>query len=301
MQNYIFTNILGNFIFDEKFNLIDKADSKAKLAKYNAVTPGIQELKRILGYFKNPSFYRQFVIKNVVLTKKQLKASVRDDMLIIHAIKTSTELDKIGNSLAKRLREWYELYNPEFSKSISDHKVFAELVSKKNKFELLKQIKVKPKDTMGADLSEEDLIPIREVAKRVYLIYSEKDLLLDYLGKIMEKCCPNIKVITGVTLGAKLIEQAGSLKKLAFFPSSTVQVLGAEKALFRHLKTGAKCPKYGLLHEHKFLLDANVKDQGKVARYIADKVSIAAKVDYHKGEFVGDGLLKQLEAKIKCL
>ena len=106
--------------------------------------------------------------------------------------------------------------------------------------------------------------------------------------------------ITGVSIGAKLLEHAGSLKRLAEMPASTIQLLGAEKALFRHIKNKKNlCPKYGLLHEHPFITQSKKKSHGKIARALADKIAIAVKVDYFKGKFIGDKLRKELEKKIK--
>jgi len=96
---------------------------------------------------------------------------------------------------------------------------------------------------------------------------------------------------------AKLIALAGNLKKLVEFPSSTIQLLGAEKALFRHMRTGAKAPKHGIIHEHPIVSKA--KEKGKAARAVADKISLAVKVDYFKGKFIGDKLRKELEEKFK--
>ena len=115
----------------------------------------------------------------------------------------------------------------------------------------------------------------------------------------MKLLCPNITAVAGAVIGAKLLAIAGSLKKLSLFPASTVQLLGAEKALFRHLKTGAKSPKYGILHEHPLIAQAKKKDHGKVARLLADKIAIAAKVDFFKGNYVGDKLKKDIERRIK--
>jgi nucleolar protein 56 len=105
--------------------------------------------------------------------------------------------------------------------------------------------------------------------------------------------------IAGATIGAKLIEHTGSLKRLALLPSSTVQILGAEKALFRHIKTGARPPKYGLIHDHQFILQSKKADQGKKARALADKISLAIRTDFFKGKFIADKLEKQLKEKFK--
>ncbi|MBW3010791.1 NOP58 family protein [Candidatus Woesearchaeota archaeon] len=236
---------------------------------------------------------------NTALTKDAIRASVNTDQFVIQTINSISETQKVCNILAKRLREWYELHCPEFSKSISSHQKFAELIQKKSKDELLKEIKAQ--DTMGADLSKEDLAPIRKLAKELTEIYKFLEDQESYLKMTMEKLCPNLLAITGPLIGAKLIEAAGSLQKLVNFPAGTIQLLGAEKALFRHLKTGARSPKYGLLFDHPFILGAKEKDRGKIARHLANKISLAVRIDFYEGKFIGDKLKADLEKFMKNL
>jgi nucleolar protein 56 len=103
--------------------------------------------------------------------------------------------------------------------------------------------------------------------------------------------------LTGINIGAKMIAKAGSIEKMAFMPASTIQLLGAEEALFRHIKTGARPPKYGILLQHILVAKAKRPDKGKVAKALADKISIAIKVDFFKGEFIGDRLKRDLEKR----
>jgi nucleolar protein 56 len=237
--------------------------------------------------------------KLIAETKKKVKQSVSKGNLIIQAVNSIDEADKAGNMLAKRLREWYSFYLPEFSDSIASHEKFAELILKKSKKELLNEIRLQPEQSMGAELEKEDLDAIKELAKSLLELYKLRESQEKYLENAMKSLCPNITAVAGAVIGAKLLAIAGSLKKLSLFPASTVQLLGAEKALFRHLKTGAKSPKYGILHEHPLIAQAKKKDHGKVARLLADKIAIAAKVDFFKGNYVGDKLKKDIERRIK--
>jgi nucleolar protein 56 len=223
-------------------------------------------------------------------TRKKVKESTAQDTLIVQAISHYEDLTKVSNILTKDLREWYSYYNPEFSKMTQDHLEFVKgILEKKDK---------KPKDSMGADLKKEDLEPIIGLAQKFDELSNFKVSQEKYLESVMKKNCPNITAIVGHIMGAQLIKQAGSLRKLIMMPSSTIQLLGAETALFRHIRTGAKCPKYGLLHNHPLVIKAK-DDAGKVARIIASKLSIAARVDYGRGKFIGDNLMKEIEAKIK--
>jgi len=235
--------------------------------------------------------------KNISLAKKKIRESVSEDDFVIHTISNIDELAKITNVLTKRLRNWYELYLPEFSKKVSDNESFVKLILRKKKKELTQEMKLK--QSMGKDLSNKDLKPMMELALRVNSLYNLRDELKSYLEEVMNSYCKNLFTITGTLLGAKLIEEGGSLKRLAMMPSSTIQMLGAEKALFRHLRTGAKPPKHGIILQHPLVASAKKANRGKYSRSLADKISIAVKADYFKGKFIGDKLKKELEEKLK--
>ncbi|MBW2995802.1 NOP58 family protein [Candidatus Woesearchaeota archaeon] len=235
--------------------------------------------------------FEKYYKKNLEETKKKLKQAVKFDDFVVQAINNIDEVNRNINTLAKRLREWYELSNPEFSRAVYDHEKFVlAVINGKDK---------KIKDSMGAELSKEDLKPIMELAKEIESLFKLKEKQEEYLEKVMQKNCPNITAVAGALIGARLIAIAGDLKRLVGFPSSTVQLLGAEKALFRHMKTGARAPKHGIIHEHPIVAQVGAKDKGKAARVLADKISMAARIDYFKGEFIGDKLRKKLEERFK--
>ena len=238
--------------------------------------------------------------KAIADVKEKLKQAVKEDWLIIQASAGLDELDKVINLLAKRLREWYELYNPEFSKAVPDHEKFISLILTRNKEDLLREIKVK--ETMGADLPKTDLDAIFNLAKKIKSLYELSKEQEIYLESLMKKIAPNVTATAGVLIGAKLMGLAGSLERLSKFPASTVQLLGAEKALFRHLRNRNNLPpKFGILHESALLSKVKTQNKGKMARVLADKISIAAKVDYFKGKFVGDKLANELDKRCKEL
>lgn len=295
-KEYKFENIIGTFVLDEQFGI---KSEKLFENKEQTIQIDNESLKRILQSLKNKKYFNEFYKNNLVLTKQKIKQSVSDHLLIIQTISSIEEIDRVANILAKRLREWYSYYLPEFPKSIQSHEKFAELILKKSKDELLKEINLKKEESMGADIPKNDLKPILNLAEKLNNLYQLKEEQKEYLENVMKRVCPNLLAIAGPLIGAKLIQHAGSLKRLTEFPASTVQLLGAEKALFRHMKTGARPPKYGLIYSHQLIAQAKRKEQGKVARGLADKISIAIKVDYFKGEFIGDKLKKQLEKKFK--
>lgn len=235
--------------------------------------------------------FEEYYTRNLEETKKKLRESVNFDDLIVQAINNIDEINRVANMLSKRIREWYELYNPEFSRKFEIHEEFvSKIVSGKD---------TKEKNSMGAELGKEDMEPVLELAKEIDGLFALKKKQEDYLEKIMKKNCPNLTAVAGALIGARLISIAGDLKRLVEFPSSTVQLLGAEKALFRHMKTGARAPKHGIIHEHPLIMKVKREVKGKAARALADKIALAAKVDYFKGEFIGDKLRKEVEERFK--
>jgi len=290
-MTYYFRNVLGTFIIDNNFNSltkVDKVDQKLQEVPEN-------KLFKVLELFKDKKFYQEFYEKNLELTKKGIKDSVNEDNLIVQTIANINELDKTCNLLTKRLREWYSWYLPELSQNISNHERFAELVVEKSRDTLLKEIKVE--ETMGADLDKPDVEEMLLLAKQINELYVLRDKHEDYLRKVMKKYCPNFLELAGTTIGAKLLELGKSLRHLALLPSSTIQLLGAEKALFRHIKTGAKSPKYGVIINHPIVQDAKKDEKGKAARVLADKLSLCARLDFFKGEFKAPEYKKELERR----
>src|SRR3989338_3483881 len=178
----IFSNILGVFVFDDGFNVVDELSfkddkdlenkqeliQKLKNKHKNAIEPDKESLKNILPYFKNQKFYNELYDKNLKLTKLDVKNSVNEDILIIQSIKSIDELDKAINLLVKRLREWYDLYNPEFSRSIENHEQFVGEILESQKDELLKKINIKTEDSLGADFEQENLEPLRNLSHQIY-------------------------------------------------------------------------------------------------------------------------------------
>ncbi len=303
----------GVLVFDEQFKLVEHEpwnqgqiianaglsdDEKNEilqkyLKQYNAQLPDAAQLKRILRFLKEGDYTADFRNADMLVTKMKLRQAVGDDQMIINAVSAIDDYDMLINKLAKRLREWYELYCPEFSKNVADNVSFAKLILTKSKEELMKEINCTL--SMGADIENEDLQAMLSLADEVQSLSRMQTKLMEYLEEKMKTYCPNILAVANATIGAKLLKEAGSLKRLCTFPASTVQLLGAESALFRHLTSGARSPKHGHIINHPLVTQAEKKQKGKVARRLADKISIAAKVDYFKGKFVGDKLRKELE------
>jgi nucleolar protein 56 len=195
------------------------------------------------------------------------------------------------------LREWYSYYNPEFSRTIEAHEKFTELILKRSREELLAEIRVKPEDAMGGIVGREDLDGMMSLASEVDRLYKLRLAQEQYIENEMKRLCPNVTAVAGSLVGAKLLSHAGSLRRLASMTSSTIQILGAEKALFRHMKFKAKAPKHGVILMHPLVQSAI--NRGRASRALSDKIAIAAKIDYFKGEYAGDKLRAELEMKLQ--
>ena len=241
------------------------------------------------------------------------EAAARRDKIIIQAVSVVDELDKMLNVLAGRIREWYGLHFPELNKLIDSHETYARLVvnlgGRENfKAERLKElglpkskaeaIEEVSKTSIGAPMDEDDLKYLQTVGRLYLEMASVRRQMAGKVDALMDEVAPNVKALVGSTLGARLISLAGGLRELATLPSSTVQVLGAEKALFRALRSGAKPPKHGVIFQHPAVHQAPRWQRGKIARALAGKISIAAKVDAFGGTFVGDRLKADLEKRI---
>ncbi|MFW6013807.1 MAG: hypothetical protein ACOCZ6_04025 [Nanoarchaeota archaeon] len=234
--------------------------------------------------------------KNLAETRRKIRENVGNEQLIIQATNCLLELNKTANTISKRIREWYALYCPEAVREIPENEQLCREITQKSKQELMKTYG-KNKEPMGAYLDKNDVVHIKNLAKLARENYDAVESQKNYIEELVQKTCPNVYELTKGLIGAQLIDHAGSLKNLATMPASKLQLLGAEKALFRHLRTGARSPKHGLLIQHQYVSQA--KQKGKAARLLADKISIAARMDYFKGQFIGDKLKEELEKKLK--
>ncbi|MDO8480425.1 MAG: hypothetical protein Q7S65_01265 [Nanoarchaeota archaeon] len=289
MPKAIVKHLLGEFIVDQAGKIVKETLADAPLESQDPIpSPLLTALKAQ----KYRAILRDF---NLDIVKQKIKASVCVDNFIGQAINSMADLERSANQVSRRLREWYALYNPEFTVSLQDNEKFAELVATRSKEALLADVKAR--GTMGADLKKEDLDPILDLAALLHSLFAQKNALHEYLERALSKHAPNLKAIAGTAIAAKLIEHTGSLKKLMLLPASTLQILGAEKALFRHLTTGARPPKFGYIMHHPFVAQAPREEKGRRARQLADKLAMAVKMDYFKGEFIADRLKKELEEK----
>ncbi len=226
----------------------------------------------------------------------------RVDNMIIQSIALLDQLDKDVNTFSMRIREWYSYHFPELAKIVTENYKYAKVAQyikdrkslTADSVEELEEILMDSqaaqaivdasKMSMGMDISPIDLINIEMFATRVVKLSEYRKNLATYLHKKMESVAPNLQVLIGDQVGARLISHAGSLTNLAKYPASTVQILGAEKALFRALKARTNTPKYGLLYHSSFIGRAGLKNKGRISRFLANKCSIASRIDCFLGK-----------------
>jgi nucleolar protein 58 len=228
------------------------------------------------------------------LSRYKLKFSPdKIDTMIVQAQCLLDDLDKELNNYMMRAREWYGWHFPELGKILTDNVAFIKtikLVGMRENFHEIDLSDILPTDieekvkeaaevSMGTEISEEDIINIRQLCDEILAIHEYRTHLYDYLRTRMMAIAPNLTVLVGDTVGARLIAHAGSLVNLAKHPASTVQILGAEKALFRALKTKKDTPKYGLIYHSALVGQASAKNKGKISRSLAAKASLATRVD----------------------
>jgi len=301
-----------------------KAVRKRTQAKVEVETPSAagEMLRKNLGKFavevgfvEKPEEIRDLTHEvSVALTRIEIrKAAEKRDLLIAQAIQAIDDLDKTLNLFASRLREWYGLHFPELSRLVDKHEAYLRLVgtigdridfTSENlekaglSSDKIKAIVTAAKTSMGADVSEEDLEKIRSMCRNTLELYRMRSDLESYVDSTMKTVAPNVYSLVGAALGARLIALAGGLGNLAKRPASTIQVLGAEKALFRALKTGARPPKHGVIFQHQDIHSAQRWQRGKIARALAGKLAIAARLDAFAGEYLGDSLKADFEKRV---
>jgi len=255
---------------------------------------------------------RNFAIEFSSVRVKE--ASEKLDLHIIQSVNALDELDKIINVVGARMREWYGLHFPELDNLIQSLIAYAEIVTNAGLRENItiqiienagmhdrkaEIIMDAAKRSKGGDMTTENLVIVKKIAQEIISQSELRRILSDHIESAMDLVAPNVKSLLTASVGARIIAKAGSLSRLAVLPASTIQVLGAEKALFRALKTGTRPPKHGLIFQHPLIHSAPRWQRGKIARAIASKVAIAARIDVYRHSEKDSSILERLERRIK--
>jgi nucleolar protein 56 len=328
---YLAVCVAGLFVFNEKnelkrFKLFDKNPEeiakKLDLLERGEEIPELKELKDEFkdleikqpnkaseflkenfreiviksGFVKNDSEINK-ILNDVALFKARLSISLieRRDKLIIQTVSALSDLEKILNAMSERLREWYGLHYPELD--IRDHEKFAEKIADKGlrtNFEDFNR-------SMGMQLKEEDIKVLQEYASRLKELYVLKKNVEKYLERIVPEEMLNLNALLGSILAARLLALAGSLERLAKMPSSTIQLLGSEKSLFKFLKEKkkGKPPRFGLLYLHPDISTSKRELQGKIARLLSSKLMLAARADFYSKKDMSKELLEDYKKKLE--
>ncbi|MBQ6511341.1 NOP5/NOP56 family protein [Methanobrevibacter sp.] len=292
-----FADINDKKIVKEELEIIEEVskdydeiiiESNKRLSDYDNEKIKIETPNRAGEYLRNN--YKKFNLDNDEITEvyqnlaiyKIKKESASEDKHLIQAVNSIDEIDETISKLIERIREWYALYFPEMD-IIKNNETYIKLISQnKTKDEI---IKAKPDAfpnniiDLEDDINIEDLEIMNNYANSIFELQKSRKNIEEYIDHKMESIAPNLRLLVGSTLGAKLISHAGGIKRLAMYPSSTVQIMGAEKALFRHLKSGDRPPKYGLIYQHPQVRGAKWWNRGKIARMLAGKISLAVRRD----------------------
>ena len=311
--------------FDE-FLIYEEALRKALDEKgFNVKTLSDGEINRLqnrklrlivaVGWSENENKAKE-LIRGFALELSNVKLrelAAKPDLQIMQSVQALDEIDKVVNILEARVKEWYGLHFPELERILDSPEAYIKFVNNFERRENIAQKKLeeygftseKAKEILsaadrskGTELRNEDLQKISSLSKEATQLSSVRDSLAKHVEKTMNQFAPNIASVAGETIGARLIVKAGGLEKIARLPASTIQVLGAEKALFRAIRTGARPPKHGILFQHQAVHVAPKWQRGKIARSLAAKIAIASRIDVYRGTRE-NGLKEKFEQRLE--
>lgn len=252
------------------------------------------------GFIKAEKYGFDFELLKQATMKLARESLSEEDpgAFITEQVRAFDDLLATCNLMSERLREWYGLHFPELERIVDDKK-YAELIAENPSRETIAANLNAAKETVGAPFSQDDLSSVQSFARAIVETYRSREQLETSIQKKMREEAPNLSVVAGPIIGARLISLSGGLKRLAGMPTSTIQLLGAEKAMFRHLKDKTKPPKHGVLFQHPYVHKAPYWQRGKIARALAGKISIAVRADFYGDNDISEQLLDSLDKRIE--
>ena len=293
----------GEYSFE--VDLIDSGPSDQLREELPSIAHQNKMVKDEEGYFE---LSRQV---STLLTRGAVQDALGGkEAQITQTVQLLGELDTSLNGLSSRVREWYGLYYPELSRIVRDHQKYLSFIIEIGDRVQVTQEKLETlglqyrevvgilkgaEGSMGAPFKGSELVELKRLAQQILSLYDYRAKLTEYISGLAAEIAPNVSDLAGPTLAAKLIEKAGGLRRMAMMPSSTLQILGAEKALYRALKTKARPPKHGLIFQHPYVNAAPRGLRGMRARHLAAKLSIAARADAFSGNAIAEQLRKELD------
>ncbi|MDD5417948.1 MAG: NOP5/NOP56 family protein [Candidatus Nanoarchaeia archaeon] len=274
--------------------LFEKTKSKV-LEKGELYSTGLNN-----GFWGNKTEYaKQLNSYAVNYAKKKVKEATARDFIVSKAVGAIEGLNDAINSYYNRLRDLLSGFYPEAIKEIKSPEELSKFFIPLEKDIINRKLNLYG-ESMGADMNTHDKKAVLNSIKTLDCLILQRKELINYVEKEMSIIAPNLAEIAGGVIGAKLMSSAGGLENLAKATASRIQVIGAEKAMFRHLKQGAKPPKYGLIMHHPLISEAPREMKGRLARTLSSKIAICVKVDfYSKGKNVASDMKKELEKRGK--
>jgi nucleolar protein 56 len=268
-------------------------DRLRSLGKFSeARAPALDNMMGKLG------FQASMLHEASMLVGHQKLGELGPDRFIVQAMAGLEELTKTSNLLIERLTEWYGMHFPELVETAAQREL-VDLVAEHGGREAISRAQGKVLESFGTPLSEEDELALRSWAALARTVIQTREGLENYITKRMEDLAPNLSSAVGPLLGARLISLTGSLDRLGRLPASTVQLLGAEKALFQFMREGGRPPKHGVLFQHPLIHRAPPWQRGKTARALAAAAALAARADLYgkkdRSELIKATLQKKLE------
>jgi len=312
LKTFIEENVVSSGI-KEKLFVTDSALAHLIQEKLgvNCTAPSGQDVPEIFRLIKNnqeellpsvdPESFRniELSVSHGLATQTLKFSPSKVDSMIVHSVNLLEDLDKEINNYGMRVREWYGWHFPELKNITSDNFIYSQIVLnmgfKENAIEISDELRVNLSQYLnvmqidelckiaarstGIELSPEDLSCIQDLCKQVIKLIEFRNQISEYINQRMRAIAPNLSEIVGESIGARLIAHAGSLRQLAKVAGSTIQVFGAEKALFRALKEQKKTPKYGLIYHAQIVSHADQKFRGRISRSLAAKTALMARID----------------------
>lgn len=298
----------------ENFDVEVSIENPSQIGKYLRKNVGKLAIEK--GYIENLEEFNKIVHEiTTLLSRKNIREkSSRRDLLTSQTILIIDDLDKTFNLFANRLKEWYGIHFPELNTIVNKNEKYLKLIASlggRSNFTLEKLVEEEltpeqcknilsvARSSIGAKIGKDDILEIQNFANALLTLYNTRNNLESYLEEVIKEVAPHIHKLVGPTLGARLIAKVGGLQNLAKKSSSTIQILGAEKALFRSLRTGTKPPKHGLIFQHNQVHMQPRWQRGKIARALASKLAIAARLDAYGGKYQGEELSKAFDERVK--
>ena len=283
-------------ILDEELVLASSARqvTDRRLAEYGKKIRFDSSFIRPEDYGYSLDLYREATI---ALAKQAVRTSIGPDVHLGQAVRAYDDLVSTTNLLSERLHEWYGLHFPELENVIGGDAYVKAVSTHGSRDKVMSALNLRM-DSIGSDIAQEDLDSIVTLSAALRESLSSRERIERYLDLRMGQVAPNVATLAGPVVGARLIMYAGSLLRLASLPSGTVQLLGAEKAMFRHLKEGSRPPKHGILFAHPSVHNAPGWQRGAIARALAAKICLAARADAYSHNDISNILKPQLEKRI---